>query len=76
MACSRLLDSGEDAKEKVREKLAFYFRVCAFSISGPNYLGAWNRLVAAWLHSHVAVPALSCETTFCVAVTLTLQTTK
>ena len=34
LACSRLSDSGEDAKEKGTRKVsgAFYFRVCAFSI--------------------------------------------
>ena len=32
MACSRLSDSGEDAKEKGTRKVPFYFRVCAFSI--------------------------------------------
>ena len=54
LACSRLSDSGEDAKVKGTRKvggagkrkkekgkksfLPFYFRVCAFS------LGSWNRL--------------------------------
>ena len=42
VACSRLSDSGEDAKEKVREKFIFVFVLSQFS--GPDYLGAWNRL--------------------------------
>ena len=37
-ACSRLSDSGEDAKEKVREKFIFVFVLSQFS--GPDYLGA------------------------------------
>ena len=52
VACYRLSDSGEDAKEKGKQKdrgagsfLAFYLRVCAFSMSEespssfPTYLG-------------------------------------
>ena len=38
LACSRLPDSGEDAKEKG----IFVFALSQFS--GPDYLGAWNRL--------------------------------
>ena len=46
LACSRLSDSGEDAKVKGTRKVGgpFNFRVRAFS--GPDYLGAWNRLAS------------------------------
>ena len=38
LACFRLSDTGEDAKEKGTRKVALS------QFSGPNYLGAWNRL--------------------------------
>ena len=41
LACSKLSDSGEDAKEKGTQKVASLSQ-----FSGPDYLGAWNRLVA------------------------------
>ena len=41
LACSRLSDSGEDAKEKGTQKVA-----ALSQFSGADYLGAWNRLVA------------------------------
>ena len=46
LACSRLSDSGEDAKLKGTRNVGgpFYFRVRAFS--GPDYLGACNRLAS------------------------------
>ena len=38
-----LSDSGENAKEKgTRSRLIFVFALSQFS--GPDYLGAWNRL--------------------------------
>ena len=52
---------GEDAKEKgtriAREKLArlspvsfrFIFVFALTQFSGPDYLGAWNRLIKTWL---------------------------
>ena len=40
LACSRLSDSGEDSPLSSR-----FISVFALSqFSGPNYLGAWNRL--------------------------------
>ena len=68
VACSRLSDSGEDAKVKgtrkvdgagknakegkeppflspVSSRFIFYFALSQFR--RPDYLGAWNRLVAA-----------------------------
>jgi len=53
IVCSRLSDSGEDAKEKgtrkvggagKRKKEAFIFVFALSQFSGPDYLGAWNRL--------------------------------
>ena len=48
--CSRLSDSGEDAKEKgtckvggVSSRFIFVFALSQFS--GPDYLGAWKRLL-------------------------------
>ena len=38
LACFRLSDTGEDAKEKGTRKVALS------QFSGPDYLGAWNRL--------------------------------
>ena len=58
VACSRLLDSGEDVKvegarkrggsgerkkEKVSSRYIFVFALCQFR--GPDYLGAWDRLM-------------------------------
>ena len=40
LACSRLTSSGEDAKEKVTQEVA-----ALSQFSGPEYLGALNRLV-------------------------------
>ena len=46
VACSRLSDSGEDAKVKGKRKVfsrfISVFRLSQFS--GPDYLGAWNGL--------------------------------
>ena len=64
VACSRLSDSGEDAKEKGTRKVGgegkrkkegsppplspvssrFIFLFALSQFSGPDYLGAWNRL--------------------------------
>ena len=64
LACSRLSDSGEDAKEKGTRKVGgagkrkkegsppplspvssrFIFVFALSQFSGPDYLGAWNRL--------------------------------
>ena len=51
IACSRLSDSGEDAKAKGTRKVGgavstrFVFVFARSQFSGPDYLGAWNRLV-------------------------------
>ena len=57
LACSRLSDSGEDAKEKGTRKGSeggpllshlssrFIFVFILSQFSGPDYLGAWNRLL-------------------------------
>ena len=66
VACSRLSDSGEDAKEKGTRKVGgagkrkgerasaapalpssflFIFVFALSQFSGPDYLGAWNRLL-------------------------------
>ena len=50
VACSRLSDSGGDAKEKGTRKVGgavssrFIFVFALSQFSGPDYLGAWNRL--------------------------------
>ena len=47
LACSRLSDSGEDAKEKgtrYPQFPPFFLISCLRFLSGPDYLGAWNRL--------------------------------
>ena len=59
LACSRLSDSGEDAKVKGKRKVGgakkgkpllspvssrFTFVFTLSQFSGPNYLGTWNRL--------------------------------
>ena len=58
VACSRLSDSGEDAKEEGTRKVGgagkrkkegrvssrFIFALALSQFSGPDYLGAWNRL--------------------------------
>ena len=48
VACSRLSDSGEDAKEKGTQKVGgafrFIFVFVLSQFSRPDYLGAWNRL--------------------------------
>ena len=61
LPCSRLSDSGEDAKvtstRKVQwrggKKLSpvsspFIFVFALSQFSGPDYLGAWNRLQSSW----------------------------
>ena len=60
LACSRLSDSGEDAKVKRHakswqggEKLSpvscrFIFVFALSQFSRPDYLGAWNRLQSSW----------------------------
>ena len=54
-----LSDSGEDAKEKGTRKVIFVFALSQFS--GPNYLGACNRLLSVYL-DHGRVPrALGCS---------------
>ena len=54
-----LSDSGEDAKEKGTRKVIFVFALSQFS--GPNYLGACNRLLLVYL-DHGRVPrALDCS---------------
>ena len=51
IACSRLSDSGEDAKAKGTRKVSgavssrFVFVFARSQFSGPDFLGAWNRLV-------------------------------
>ena len=58
VACSRLSDSGEGAKEKGARKAGwggpallspvssrFFFLFALSQFCGPDYLGAWNRLV-------------------------------
>ena len=59
VACSRVSDSGKDAKKKKgTRKLAgwekgkslpvssrFIFVLALSQFSGPDYLGAWNRLI-------------------------------
>ena len=45
VACSRLSDSGEDAKVKGAPSfLPFFFLFALSQFRGPDYLGAWNRL--------------------------------
>ena len=50
IACSRLSDSGEDAKVKGTRKVLspfssrFTFVFALSQFSGPNYLGPWKRL--------------------------------
>ena len=59
-ACSRLSDSGEGAKEKGTQKAGWggrgppllspvssrcFFLSALSQFCGPDYLGAWNRLV-------------------------------
>ena len=42
-ACSSLSDGGEDGKGKGTRKVVFALS----QSSGPDYLGAWNRLLTA-----------------------------
>ena len=50
LACSRFSDSGEDAKVKGTQKVGGtgkrkgFFMFALSQFSGPDYLGAWNRL--------------------------------
>ena len=51
LACSRLSDSREDARVKSTRTISshlfiylFIFTLMLSQFSGPNYLGAWNRL--------------------------------
>ena len=63
VACTRLSDSGEDAKVKgtrkvgglspVSSRFTFVFALSQFS--WPNYLGAWNRLTLKLQSTRVVV---------------------
>ena len=65
LACFRLSDSGEDAKEKGTRKVGFpvssrFIFVFALSqFSGPDYLGVWNRLKASALTTAPSLGSLT-----------------
>ena len=55
LGCSRLSDSGKDAKVKVARKVggagrvpSTFFMFALSQFSGPDYLGAWKRLGPPW----------------------------
>ena len=53
VAYSRLSDNAEYAKEKGTRKVLYYFRVALSQFSGPDYLGAWNRLIKGHLRGNL-----------------------
>ena len=65
LACFRLSGSGEDAKEKGTRKVGspvssrFIFVFALSQFSGPDYLGAWNRLKASALTTAPSLGSLT-----------------